>query len=139
MTVAERSSPVQRYALGRDSEGQPRLVYDMQGGVVRFCDHLKALNAERALSKLDLKAAAKARAEAPPVAGPPRTATANQRAQASGKALKAAVKDLRELGWSDGDIVFCGELAPGQLEHMVDLQPALPANPSSTTRGGADA
>jgi hypothetical protein len=117
--MSEPLISVQRYSLGLDSKGRPQLVYDMQGAVVRFPDHLKALNTDRALAKLDAEEAADKCGE---VAAPDTTPLPSN-VHAFHRALKDAIKGLRDLGWSDGDITFAGELTPGPLKSIVDLQP----------------
>ncbi|HEY6731953.1 MAG TPA: hypothetical protein VI039_13135 [Solirubrobacterales bacterium] len=108
----EEPISIQRYSLGLDTAGKPRLVYDMHGEVVRFSDHEKAVNTERALADARVEDAAKAAAE-------PCEPTQSADFHPARKQLFEAVKALRALGWSDGDIIFGAELEPDQPTTLI--------------------
>lgn len=96
---------VQRYSLGLDDLGNPRLVYDMRGEVVRFPDHQRALYAEREVADQE------SQAETAPAEEP---APTSSEIHAARRGLYDAVKVLRRFGLSDGDIVFAAELNPSE-------------------------
>lgn len=105
--MSEQNSPLQRF-----SGGDGGLIYDMRGPWVRFEDHLKALNTERSLADDRVEQAEKEAAKRPSTSEPPSPTNADF--HPARRQLFEAVKALRALGWSDGDIVFGAELDPEQ-------------------------
>lgn len=114
---------VQRFALGLDSEGNPKLLYDMRGEVVRFGDHQRALTAEREVAIQKPQAEAAPGEEAPPT---------SSEIHAARRGLYDAVKVLRRHGLSDGDIVFAAELDP---EEPITFVPGA-SQPDTPTEEG---
>lgn len=123
-------SPLQRYVPALAASGEPELRYDMHGDWVRFDQHLKALNTERALAEdRVLEAQKSARADKKPAEnGPPRSP--HGAARAARDQILEAVKVFRELGWDDGDIIFAAELELGPPS--VSLASTPPNQPSSS-------
>lgn len=101
-------TPLQRFAPGRDKDGKPALLYDMQGDWVRFDDHRRSLNTERRLADDRIAVERKAAKSTQTVPGPeahPINPTIRR--------LRDAIRTLREeWDWSDADIVFAAELTP---------------------------